>query len=230
MANRWGKNGNGGRIYFLGLQSHCRWWLQPWNKRHLFLGRKAMTNLDCFKKQRHLFSDEGLSSQSYGFSSSRVQMWELDHKEDWVLKNWCFRAVVREDSWDSLGQQGIKPVNPKGNELLIFTGRTVAEAEAPILWPADANSWLIGKDPDAEKYWRQAEKGTTENEMVKRHHRLNGHEFEQTLGDSEGQGSLVCYSPWGLKELDTTKRLDNKIAFISLLRIPCTFCFDKHLS
>ena len=151
MANRWGKNGNGGRIYFLGLQSHCRWWLQPWNKRHLFLGRKAMTNLDCFKKQRHLFSDEGLSSQSYGFSSSRVQMWELDHKEDWVLKNWCFRAVVREDSWDSLGQQGIKPVNPKGNQPWIFTGRTDDEAEAPIfghlMWRADSleKTLMLGK-------------------------------------------------------------------------------------
>ena len=150
--------------------------------------------------------------------------------ESWIIKKtecWrtdAFKLWYRRTLESPLDSKEIKPVNPKGNE------RTVAEAEAPILWPADANSWLVGKDPAAEKYWGQGEKGVTENEMVKWHHRLNGHEFEQTLGDSEGQGSLKCYSPWGCTELDTTKRLDNKIAFISLLHIPLTFCFEKHLS
>ena len=101
---------------------------------------------------------------------------------------WCWR-----NSWESLGQE-IKPVNPKGNQPWIFVGRTDAEAEAPVLWPPDAKSWLIGKDPDAGKDWRQKEKAA-EDEMVGWHHRLSGHEFE-TLGDSEGQGSLVCCSPW----------------------------------
>ena len=98
----------------------------------------------------------------------------------------------------------IKTVNPKGNQPWIFLGRTDAEAEAPVLWPPDAKSWLTGKDPDAGKDWGQEEKGVTEDEMAGWHHRLNGHEFEQTLGDSEGQGSLVCCSSQGHKESDTT--------------------------
>ena len=99
-----------------------------------------------------------------------------------------------------LDSKKIKPVNPKRNQPWIFTGRTDAEAEAPILWPPDVKSQHTGKDPDSEKNWRREEKGTTENEMVGWHHRLNGHEFEQTLGDSGGQRSLACYSPWGRKE------------------------------
>ena len=103
-----------------------------------------------------------------------------------------------EDSWESIGLQGDqKLVNPRGNQPWIFTGRTGAEAEAPILWPPDVKSWLTGKDPDARKDWRQAEKGTTEDETVGWHHQLNGHEFEQTLGNTAGQGSLACCSPWG---------------------------------
>ena len=103
----------------------------------------------------------------------------------------------------------IKPVNPKGNQPWIFILRTDAEAEAPILWPPDEKSWLIGEDPDAGKDWGQEEKGATEDEMVGWHHQLNGHEFEQTLGDGEGQGSLVCCSPWGCKEPYMTERLNN---------------------
>ena len=142
--------------------------------------------------------------QKYGFSSSHVWMWELDHKEDWETKNWCFRTVVLEKTLDSpLDSKEIKPVNPKGNQPWIFIERTDTEAEAPILWPPDTKSWLTGKDPDAGKDWRQ-EKGATKDETVGWHHWLNGHEFEQTLGDSEGQGSLVCCSPWGHKELDMT--------------------------
>ena len=108
-----------------------------------------------------------------------------------------------------LDRKEIKPVNPKENQPCIFTERTDAEAEASILWPPDVKSWLIRKDPDAGKDWRQAEKGTTEDEMVGRYHQLNGHEFEQTPGDGEGQESLACCSPWGCKELDTTEWLKN---------------------
>ena len=116
---------------------------------------------------------------------------ELDHKEDWVLKNWCFRTVVLEMTLDNpLDTKEIKPENPKGNQLWIFVGRTDAEAEAQILWPPVAKSWLIGKDPNAGKDWGQEEKRVTEDEMVGWNHRLNGHGFEQVPGDGEGQRSL----------------------------------------
>ena len=117
--------------------------------------------------------------------------------------------VVLEKTLEStLDCKGLQLVHPKGNESWIFIGRTDAEAEIPILWPPDAKSWLIGKDPDAGKAWGQEEKGTTEDEMVGWHHWLNGHEFEQAPGDGDGQGSLVCCSPWGRKESDTTERLN----------------------
>ena len=145
----------------------------------------------------------------WGFSCSHVQMWELDHKEGWALKNWCFRTVVLKKTLESpLGCKEIKPVIPKGNQPWIFTGRTDAEPEAPVLWPPDAKSQLTGKDPDAGKDWRPMEKGTTEKEMVRWHHQLNGQEFEQTPGDGEGQGILAHWSPWGCKESDTTKQLN----------------------
>ena len=146
------------------------------------------------KKQRHHFGDKGPSSQSHGFSRSHVWMWEVDHMEDWVLKNWWFWTVVLEKILQGLlDSKEIKPVSLKGNQLWIFIWRIVAEAEAPILWPPDAKSYLIGKDPDAGKDWGQEEKGMTEDGMIGWHHWLNGHEFEQVLGDSEGQGSLACY-------------------------------------
>ena len=110
-------------------------------------------------------------------------MWELDHKEGWALKNWCFWTVVLENTLESpLDSKEIKSVNPKGNQSWIFTGRTDAEAEAPMLWPPHAKSWLTGKNPDAGKDWRQEEKGMAEDEMVGWHYWLNGHEFEQALG------------------------------------------------
>jgi len=180
-------------------------------KRHLFLGRKAMTNLDRqhIKKQTHYFSNKGPSSQSYGCSSSHVWMWELDHKESWAPKNWCFWTAVLEKTLESpLDCKEIKPVNLKGNQSWIFIRRTDAEAEAPILCPPDAKNWLIGKDPDAEKNWRWEEKETREDEMVGWHHRLDGHEFEQALGVGDGQGSLVCCSPRGRKESNKTKWLN----------------------
>ena len=131
------------------------------------------------KKQRHYFDNKGLSNQGYDFSSSHVEMWELDSKESWVPNNWCFRTVVLEKTLDSpLDGKESKPVNPKGNESWIFIGRTDAEAETPILWPPDVKNWLIEKDPYAGKDWRQEEKGTTKDEMVGWHHRLDGHEFE----------------------------------------------------
>ena len=134
-------------------------------------------------------------------------MWELDHKEGSVLKDDAFKPVVLEKTLDC---QEIKPVNPKGNQLWIFTGRTDAEAEAPVLWSPDAKNWLPGKDPDAGKDWGQEEKGVTEDGMVGWHHWFNGHEFEQTLGNCEWQGSLVCCSPWVCKESDMTEWLNNK--------------------
>ena len=153
------------------------------------------------KKQRCCFADKGLSSQTYGFSSSHVWMWELNHKEGWALKNWCFQTVVLEKTLEGpLDCKEIKPVSPKGNQCWIFIGRTDAKAEASIHWPPDGKSQLISKDLDAGKDWRQEVKGVTEDEMVRWHHRLNGHEFEQTLGDSEGQISLAYCSPWGCKE------------------------------
>ena len=130
------------------------------------------------KKQRHYFAAKGPSSQNYGFSSSHVWMWELDHKESWVLKNWCFWTVVLEKTLESpLDCKEIQPVNSKDNQSWIFIGRTDAEAETPILWPPDVKNWLILKDPDAGKDWRQEEKGMTEDEVVGWHYWLNGHEF-----------------------------------------------------
>ena len=135
------------------------------------------------KKQRHYFADKGLSSQSYGFSSSHVWMWELDHKESWVVKNWCFWTVVLEKTLESpLDCKEIQPVHPKGNQSWVFIGKTDVEAETPIFWPPDMKNWLTGKDSDAGKDWRQEEKVTTEDEMVGWHHWLNGHGFEQALG------------------------------------------------
>ena len=131
------------------------------------------------KKQRYYFANKGPSSQSYDFSNSHVWMWELDYKESWGSKNWWFWTVVLEKTLESpLDCKEIQPVHPKGNQSWIFTGRTDAEAEAPILWPPDVKNWLTGKDPDAGKDWRLEEKGMTQDEMVGWHHQLNGHEFK----------------------------------------------------
>ena len=126
------------------------------------------------KKQRHYFVNKGPSSQGYGFSSGQAWMWELDYKESWAPKNWCFWTMVLEKTLESpLDCKEIKQVHPKGNQPWIFIGKTDAEAETPILWPPDVKSWLIWKDPDAGKDWRQ-EKGTSEDETAGWHHRLNG--------------------------------------------------------
>ena len=169
--------------------------------RHIiFLGSKITIDSDCIheikrrlspwkksydqsrqhiKKQRHYFANKGLSSQSYGFSSSHVWMWELDCKESWAPNNWCFWTVVLEKTLESpLDCKEIQPLNPKGNQSWIFIGRTDVEAETPIFWPPDAKRWLIGKDSDAGKDLRQEEKGMTEDEMTGWHHRCDGHEYE----------------------------------------------------
>ena len=131
------------------------------------------------KKQRHYFANKVPSSQSYDFSNINVWMWELDYKESWALKNWCFWTVMLETTLGSpLDYKEIQPDHPKGNQSWIFIGRTDAEAETPILWPPDAKNWLIRKDSDAGKDWRRKEKGMTEDEMVGWYHWLNGHEFE----------------------------------------------------
>ena len=129
-------------------------------------------------KPWHYFVNKGPSSQSYGFSTSHIGMWELGYKESWVQKNWCFWTVVLEKTLESpLDCKEIHSVHPKGDQSWVFIGRTDVEAETPILWPPDGKSWLIWEDPDAGKDWGQEEKGTTEDEMFGWHHRLNGHEF-----------------------------------------------------
>ena len=131
------------------------------------------------------------------------------YKESWVLKNWRFWTVVVERTLESpMDRKEIQLVHPKGNQSWIFIGRTDAEAETPVLWPPDAKSWLIWKDPHAGKDWRWEEMGMTEDEMAGWHHWLNGHEFEQTLAVSDGQGGLECCSPWSHKESDTTEQLN----------------------
>ena len=176
-------------------------------KRCLFHGREAMTNLDSIFKSRDitLLTKVHIVKKLW-FSSSHVRMWELNHKEDWAPKNWCFSTMVMEKTLESsLDSKEIKLFNPKGNQPWIFIGRTDAEAETPILWPHNEKNWLIGKDPDAGKDWRQEKKGMTEDKMVGWHHQLNGHGFGRTTGVGGGQRGLVYCGSWGHKESDTTE-------------------------
>ena len=170
-----------------------------------------MINLDSLlKKQRHHFANKGRLVKAmvfpvvmYGCESWTIK--KAEHRRIDNFELWCWRRLL----W-SLAWQEIEPVNPKGNQPWVFIGKTDAETEAPIFWPPDAKSWLIGKDPDARKDWGQEEKGIIKDGVAGWHHQLNGHELEQTPGNSKGQGSLVCYSPWGHKESDTTEQLNNK--------------------
>ena len=164
----------------MGWAPNCRWWLQPWNLKMLAPWKKSYDQpRQHIKKQRHYFTNKGLSSQSYGFSSSHVWIWELDYKESWALKNWCFWTVVLEKTFESpLDCKEIQLVSHKGNQSWIFIGKTDAEAEIPILWPPDAKNWLFRKDPDAGKGWNQEEKGMTEDKTVGWHHWFDGQEFE----------------------------------------------------
>ena len=178
-------------------------------QRYLLLERKAMANLGSVLKSRNIsFPTEG-RSQSYNFSSIHVWIWQLNHKDSWTQKNWCFWTVVLEKTFKSpLHYKEIKPVNAKGNQSWIFIGRTDVGAEIPILWPPDRKNWLIWKDPDARKDWRQMEKGVTEDEMVACHYWLNGYAFKQALGVGDGLGSLVCCSSRDREGSDMTKQLD----------------------
>ena len=151
-------------------------------------------------------------------------MWELDREESWAQKNWHFWTVVLEKTLESpLDCKEIRPVDPQGNQSWVFIGRTEAEAETPILWLTDVKNWLIWKDPDAGKDWRWEETGMTEDEMVGWHHWLSGHEFEKALGVGDGQGSLVCCSPWGHKELDMTES-----NWTELKKLKYYFSFNLH--
>ena len=171
-------------------------------KRHLLLGRKDMTNLDSILKSRDI-----ILPTKFHTVKSMVFVVIVYGFDSWTIKNWCF--LTGEDSWESLKSKEFKPVNSKGNQPWIFIEGADAEAEAPILWPPDAKSWLIWKDPDARKDWRQEGKGMTEDKTAGWHHWLNGHELGQTPGAGEGQGSLVCCSQWVHKELDMTEQLNN---------------------
>ena len=146
--------------------------VQPWNQKTLAPWKKRYDKpRQSIRKQRHQFAMKGLYSQSYGFSSNHIWMWELDYKQSSAPKSWCFWTVVLGKTLESpLDCKEIKPVHPKGNQSWIFMGRTDAEAETPIFWPSDMKNWLIWKDPDAGKDWGQEEKGTTEDEMVGWHH------------------------------------------------------------
>ena len=168
--------------FFFGgeLQNHCKWWLQPWNQKTLVTWKKSYDQpRQHIVKAETLLCQQRSSSQSYGFSSGHVWMWELDCKESWGPKNWCFQTVVLEKTLESpLDCKEIQPVHPKGDQSWVFIEGTDAEAETPILWPPDVKSWLIWKDPDAWMDWGQEEKGMTEDEMAGWHHRLDGLEFE----------------------------------------------------
>ena len=221
-------------------------------KRHLLLGRKAMTNLDkSIKKQRHHFTNKYPYAFHYAFSSSHVQMGELNHKEGWAPKNWCFQTVVLEKTLESpLNSREIKLVNPTGNQPWIFIRRTDAEAEAPILWHVACQArllslwilearilgwvaisfskyfgYLMQRAHSLEKkLWcyerlRTGGQGVKEDVMVGRNHQLNEHEFEQTPGNSEGQGSLACCSPSGHKESDMTEWLNTTTLIILIVAI-----------
>ena len=176
-------------------------------KRHLLLGRKVMTNLDSILKSREITLPTKVHVVKAMVFPVVVYRCELDCKESWMLKNWCFWTVMLKKPLESpLDSKEIQAVNPKGNQSWIFIGRTDAEAETSILWPPDMKNWLIWKDPDAGKDWRQEGTETTEDEKFGWHHWLGGDEQALVVGD--GQGSLACCSPWGHKELDTTERLN----------------------
>ena len=187
-----GNNGNSDRLYFGGLQNHCRWWLVMKLKGASSLEKNALTNLDSILKSRDII----LLTKAWQQRSSRlcfcVWMWGLDSKESWAPKNRCFWTMMLENTLESFGLQGVQPVHPKGDQSWVFIGRTDAEAETPILWSHVAKNWLIWKDPDAGRGWGQEEKGTTEDEMAGWHHPLNGSESEWTLGVGDGQWGLAC--------------------------------------
>ena len=209
MANRWGNNENSERLYFGGSKITADGDCSRKMKRHLLLGRKAMTNLDSILKSRDITLLTKVcivQTMVFPLVMYGCESWTMKKAEHWrtdAFELWCWRKLL-----SPLDCKEIQPVNLKGNQSWIYFGRTDAEAETPILWPPDVKNWVIGKDPDAGKDHRQEEMGMTEDEMVGWHHRLDGHEFEQAPRAGDGQGSLVCCSAWGCKELDTTKQLN----------------------
>ena len=201
MANRWGNSGNSVRLYFGGLQIHYIWWLQPWNQKMIAPWKKSYEQTrQHIKKQRHYFASKGPSSQSYGFSSSHVWMWELNHKWEWAVKNWCFWTVELRKTLESLrtarrsNQSILKEISPEYS-LEVLMLKLNLQYFGYLMQRANS----LEKDADDEKDWGQEEKGMTGDEMTGWHHRLNRHEFEQTLGDSEEQGILGCCSPWAFQ-------------------------------
>ena len=198
LANRWGNNGNRDFTWGEGLQNHCRWWLQPWNSKTL-LGRKVMTNLDSMLKSKditlptnfHLVKATDFPVVMYGCES-----WTVKKAEHWrtdAFELWCWRRLLRFPWTARESNQSIL------KEINLEYSLEWSEAEAPKLWPPDVKNWLIWKDSDAGKDWRQEEKGMTEDEMVGWHYRLDRLEFGQVLGVGDGQGNLACSRPWGHK-------------------------------
>ena len=181
-----------------------------------------MTNLDSILKSKDItLSTKVCLVKVMVFPVVMLWMWELDYKESWAPKNWCFWTVVLEKTLESpLDCKEIQPVHPKGDQSWVFIGRTDVEAETPIFWSPDAKSWLIGKDPDVGKDWGQEEQEMTEDEMVGWHHRLDGHGFGWTPGVGDGQGGQACCSSWGQKESDTTERLNWTVLWAMWLWIP----------
>ena len=212
MANRWGNNESCEVLFSWAPKITADGDCSHGIKRRLLLGRKSMRKpRQHIKKQRHYFADKGPSSWSYGFSSSHVWMWELDHKECWVLKNWCFWTVV----WRRLlrvpwtarrsNLSILNEINPKYSlEGLML--KMKLQYFGHLMWKAD----LLEKTLVSGKDWRREEKGMKEDEMAGWHHWLNGHEFEQALGDGEGQERVACCSPRCWKEMDTTGPLNNE--------------------
>ena len=194
---------------FLGIPKSLQMVTSAMKLRRLLLGRKAITNLDSILKSRditlptkfHLVKAMVFPVVMHGCESWTIK--KTEHQRIDAFELWRWRRLPTVPDFKE-----IKPVNPKGNQSWILIGKTYAEAEAPIPWPPDVKNWLLGKDPDAGKYWRQEEKGTTEDKMVGWPHWLDGHEFEQAPGAGDGQGCLVCCSSWGLKESGTTEWLN----------------------
>ena len=196
MANRWGNSGNSVRLYFGGLQNHCRWGCSHEIKRCLLLGRKVMTNLDSILKSRNITLSTKVhlvKAIVFPVVMYRCESWTIKKAEHWrinAFELWCWARLLRVP-WTTRSNQSIlKEINPEYS-LEGWMG----EAETLVLWPPDVKDWLLGKDPDAGKDWREEEKGTTEDEMVGWHHWLDGHEFEQAAGVGEGQEGLVCCRP-----------------------------------
>ena len=189
-----------------------------------------MTNLDSILKSRDIIVPTKVHVvKAMVFSSSHVWMWELEYKESWALKNWCFWTVVLDKTLESpLSCKEIQRIHPEGNQSWIFIGRTDAEAKIPILWPPDVKNWLFWKDHDAGKDWRHADKGITKDEMVGWHHWLDGQEFEQAPGAGNGHRSLACCSPWGRKESDKTEGLNwTELNWCRESMRRCIFCSSE---